>query len=99
MKIAVGKRFPLKEAYPFAEAQGLGDEVAYIKGMHVNWHGKYTYNSTVRRGYIIDLLKRRGLLDDFFSQKWRRGLTQAGRSECESCLRVMREYEELLGQS
>src|SRR5690606_39476457 len=72
------QRFPLKDAYRFAERQGLGDAIRSIREMKIDWKGQKTYNSTVRRGYVIELLKEHELLEEFFSKHWQRGFAEEG---------------------
>ncbi len=93
------QRLPLKtSAYPFAERHGLAEEVSDIEKMQVDWKkGKPTYNSTVRRGRIIQLFKQHGILDDFLDNEWPYGRTEEGMKEIASCLRVLEMYDEQLG--
>lgn len=85
------ERFPLTEAYSFAEAHGLSDEIARIKAMPTK--SEKSYNSTVRRGCVIVLFEREGLLHDFCTQVWPRGRTQEGAKEIEHCHKVKRDFD------
>jgi hypothetical protein len=90
MAVTKKGRFPLEEAYSFAKEHGLADEVERIREMPTKFK---SYNSTVRRGYVINLFERNGLLCDFFDQVWPRGRTLAGAKEIERCRSVKRDFE------
>ncbi len=83
-------RFPLEEAYSFAEEHGLADEIKRIRAMPTKFK---SYNSTVRRGYIINLFEREDLLCDFFDEVWPRGRTPEGAKEIERCRSVKHDFE------
>ncbi len=87
------QRFPLVAAYGFLMAHGLGAEAEAIQQSQ----GRLgSYNSTIRRGRVIDVLERSNLLDEFIASEWPRGSTEQGRRELESCKRV---YQRFLAQS
>ncbi len=87
-------RFPLKEAYAFAEQHGLGSEAETIRQMEIEWDR--SYNSTVRRGKLIQLFKSKQLLDEFIRVIWKNGLTRGGERELRACPRIADEYEAFL---
>src|SRR5713226_4281866 len=64
---------PLKTAYAFGSEHSLQAEVDEIKDMEIGWNLSYT--STVRRGYIVDLFEKRGLLEEFKAKHWAYGNT------------------------
>jgi hypothetical protein len=55
------KALPLLEAYKFGIQHGLQQEIATIRDMKIEWDLSYT--SSVRRGFIIELFKTRGMGD------------------------------------
>jgi len=90
MAISDKGRFPLVEAYAFAATHGLATEIAQLREMSTKFK---SYNSTVRRGFVIDLFERKGLLRAFIDQVWPRGHTAAGVSEIESCRNRRHDFE------
>jgi hypothetical protein len=78
-------------AYPFCESHGLTAEVDAIKRTPIDW--ELSYNSTVRRGYLIVLMEKHQIFDEFLDSVWPHGRTEAGRREIESCVDVMERYE------
>lgn len=71
------KNFSLFDAYDFLNAHELGQECEEIK----NSPDKYkSYSSTLRRAKIIQLVRDKGLLDDFCKTVWTSGLTDKGKS-------------------
>lgn len=88
------KVLPLNSAYPFAEDKKLQKEVDEIRNMEVEWD--LSYNSTVRRGHIVELFKRKGILPDFIDQSWPSGKTSWGERECDHYLRIKERYERFL---
>jgi len=86
--------FPLKEAYPFGERHGLSREVEEVRQMEIEWDSCYT--SSVRRGYVIELFKAKGLLDAFLREYWPKGLTDEGKANLRFWCKVKRRYEDFL---
>ncbi len=82
-------KFPLKPAYRFMEAHGLGREAETI---HLNRVQLLSYTSTIKRGKVIELLERNGLLEEFFGKEWPRGLTDQGRREVKHCKDVYHRF-------
>ena len=78
MEIKAEKAFPLRKAYPFAEQHGLSEEARRIQDREIadRWH-----TSSVRRGFMIALFERHGLLTVFKETLWPHGLTTAGTAE------------------
>ena len=83
--------FPLREAYPFAEASGLGTESSEIRDMEIEWGRRG--GSRVRRGRMIQLFEQHGLMKSFISKHWPAGSTPAGEARRRGCLRIADEYE------
>jgi len=85
---------PLTSAYAFGAQHGLQAEVDEIKNMEIGWNLSYT--STVRRGYIVDLFDKRGLLEEFKATHWANGNTPEGIRAKDSYLRIKQRYEDFL---
>lgn len=64
------KHLPLKKAYGFAAANGIENEAQKIKQSDIRWK---SYTSSIRRAFIIDLFRKRGLFDKFKNAHWRVG--------------------------
>ena len=88
------KVLPLNSAYPFAREHGLQEEVEEIRNMEVEW--ELSYNSDVRRGYIVELFRRKSFLDSFMQLHWPSGKSSWGERECGHYLKVKDRYEEFL---
>lgn len=91
------KVFPLKKAYPFAEQNGLSAEAQRIRDMEITWDRPYT--SSVRRGFMIEVLQDRNLLAAFESAHWPYGSTSRGDTEKQRCLTIKAEFVALKGGS
>ncbi len=63
----------LKSAYAFGAEHGLQTEVDEIRNMEIGWNLPET--SGVRRGYIVNLFEKRGLLEEFKATHWPNGNT------------------------
>ena len=66
----------LRLAYRFAAEHNLEREAEDIRKMPIDWNLKTT--SSVRRGYMVDLFEKHGLLDAFQDQHWSYGKTPSG---------------------
>jgi hypothetical protein len=88
------KRFPLIEAYAFAGENALSSQAQMIRDTDVEW-GR-SYESTVRRGYMIRLFQDHGLMPRFVATHWPYGTTTAGETERRRCLRVADDYDAYL---
>ncbi|MEK7992435.1 MAG: endonuclease NucS domain-containing protein [Planctomycetota bacterium] len=85
---------PLKEAYRFGRQHGLEREMAEIRDMEIEWDLSYT--SSLRRGYVIDLLANKQLLDSFKDQYWPAGRSAWGQRKTEFWLRLKSRYRDFL---
>jgi len=94
MEIRERAAFPLREAYPFAEAQGLGVAAAEIHDLEMEW--ERGYGSTVRRGRMIQLLEQNGLMEKFIAKCWPAGASPSGEARRRRCLRWADEYNRFL---
>jgi hypothetical protein len=88
------KVLPLKEAYLFGDAHGLEREISEIRDKEIEW--ELSYNSSVRRGYIIDLFTKRQLLEAFKDQYWPTGKTVWGQRKIDFWLRLKARYDHFL---
>jgi hypothetical protein len=84
----------LKAAYAFGIAHGLDREVSEIRDMVIEWDSSYT--SSLRRGYIVDLFEKHGILEEFKTNHWAQGNTPAGETKLRRFLRIKRQYEDFL---
>jgi hypothetical protein len=85
---------PLRAAYAFGVAKGLDKEIAAIKDMVIEWD--LTYDSSLRKGYIVDLFQTHGILDDFKAKHWNFGGTPQGERKLQRYLRLKQRYEDFL---
>ena len=88
------RALPLNLAYPFGAELGLQAEMNEIRNMEIEWDLKYT--SSVRRGFIVDLFEKRGILSSFKERYWPSGLTSWGDRKCEFYLGLKSQYEDFL---
>jgi hypothetical protein len=84
----------LKAAYAFGAAKGLQREVNEIRDMVIEWDSSYT--SSLRRGYIVELFERQGILDEFKKEHWAHGNSFAGETQCRRYLKIKKQYEDFL---
>src|SRR5262245_23310797 len=84
----------LRAAYRFAAEHGLEREAEEIRNMPIDWNLKTT--SSVRRGNMVDLLEKHGLLDAFKDQYWMYGKTSAGAQKQKWYLSLKARYEDFL---
>jgi len=88
------KALPLRTAYPWLSNHGLEKEAYEIRNMEVEWD--LPYSSTLRRGYIVDLLQKRNLFDQFKAECWTNGNSKEGKSLVRRCLKIYDRYQEFL---
>ena len=88
------KVFPLKDAYRFGDEHGLEQEIVHIRDMEIKWD--FSYTSSLRRGYVVDLFTKKQLLDAFKEKYWPTGNTAWGLRRCEFWLSLMERYEDSL---
>lgn len=67
---------PLRMAYPFGADHGMGRELDEIRNMRIDDGWRFSYTSSVRRGYVIELFQRKAVFDEFKRQCWRAGSDQ-----------------------
>jgi hypothetical protein len=73
------KTLSLKAAYAFGEQRGLQQEMDEIRNMVIEWDLSYT--SSLRRGYVVELFEKRGLLEEFKTTCWPYGNTPGGEAK------------------
>jgi hypothetical protein len=84
----------LRAAYAFGAAHGLEQETSEIREMVIEWDSSYT--SSLRRGYIVALFEKHGLLDEFKKEHWPFGNSSRGETRRLRYLHIKRQYEEFL---
>ncbi len=84
----------LRAAYRFAAEHGIGQEAEKIRMMPIDWDLKI--KSSVRRGYMVDLLEKHNLLDLFKDEYWAYGKTLAGEQKRKRYLSLKARYEDFL---
>jgi hypothetical protein len=94
MATGLTETLSLKAAYEFGIQHGLNQQVDDIRNMVIEWDNGYT--SSLRRGYIVQLFDKSGILNDFKSSHWPYGLTPAGEKKEKFYLRIKKRYEEFL---
>lgn len=82
---------PLRAAYAFGIEKGFEQEVDAIRSMDIEWDLPYT--STLRRGFVVDLLERHGIFDEFKAVHWRNGGTRAGDALVRRFRRIKSQYQ------
>ncbi len=85
---------PLREAYQFGVQHGLEEEVSAIRDMEIEWDRSYT--STLRRGFIVQLFRDKGVLETFKETCWKNGNAPDGEQRIRRYLRIKQQYEDFL---
>lgn len=85
---------PIKDAYKFGAEKGFEKEINDIKTMDVEWES--SYNTTVRRGYIVELFTKHSLLEEFKDKCWPFGRTKTGENHANFVLRIKQRYVDFL---
>jgi hypothetical protein len=87
-------QFSIKPVYAFGASHGLEKEVNDIRDMVIEWNSSYT--TSVRKGYLVELFEKHGILDEFKAKHWMLGNTPAGEKERQRVLRIKEQYEAFL---
>lgn len=91
-------RFPVLDAYNFAEDHGFSEETDRIR-LYSFPDGYPNFRMTsVRRSHMIELFKKHNLLEEFFSRYWKEGFEESGQKEMREYERRRIKYENLLNQ-
>lgn len=89
---------PLRIAYKFGIEHGFEHEIQEIRDMEIEWD--LSYNSSVRKSYVVDLFQKNGIFEDFKKTHWPTGNTPDGEARLRRLARIKTQYEEFLaGQS
>jgi hypothetical protein len=89
-----GPGFQIAAAYTFAEQRGLVAEAETIRNMPI--HPSITRGSAVRKGALVDLLERRGIMADFIDHHWPNRNTPSGEKRRSVFLQRLRLNEKRL---
>jgi hypothetical protein len=75
--------FPIKEAYKFAAANGLGAQAETIRKnpFRFDRRGLRDRSSSIRSGYMIVLFQSKGLFEKFQKEHWPYYETEHGKAE------------------
>jgi hypothetical protein len=82
---------PLKAAYAFGAANGLANDIAAIRDLEIEWES--SYDSSLRRGYIVELFQRHSIFEEFKKQHWHAGNTPRGERWTRRFLKIKKAYE------
>jgi len=85
--------FPLEEAYVFLEEKGYGNVHSEVLKLHT-YNGKR--ESTVRRGYIILFMEKKGMLNEFLEKYWPDGKT-TGKINMQYCINFYHKVDSIKG--
>lgn len=88
------KALPLREAYRFGIEHSLQEETSAIRDMEIEWDLSYT--SSLRRGFVIQLFKEKGLLEAFKEAYWPNGNTPNGERRIRRYLKIKQQYNDFL---
>ena len=88
------KTLSLKEAYVFGAEHGLEREISEIRNMEIEWDK--SYDSSLRRGYIVELFEKNGIFEEFKANCWANGNTHGGEVKRRRYLRIKKQYEDFL---
>src|SRR5690242_8426443 len=88
------KQLSLKAAYAFGINHGLEEQVDEIRNLVIEWDLSYT--SSLRRGYILELFKKHGILERFKAAHWAFGNTPGGEGKERLYLRIKQRYDDFL---
>lgn len=90
--------FPNKHAYVYAKEHDLEEAAISIRSMTIQkW--ERNYETSVRRAYLIELLKIHGLLDEFMTHYWPIGFESEGRKQLEFLYKLKLDYESFLDKA
>lgn len=78
---------PLKSAYTFGVDPGLRAELNAIRNMEIGG-SLSNLSSSVRRGFVVSLFEKRGILEEFKATHWAYGNTPEGHKKQDRYLRL-----------
>lgn len=85
---------PLKLAYMFGASKGFEKEISEIRSLVIEWDS--SYDSSLRRGYIVELFERNEIYEEFKALHWSHGNTPGGQTFRKRFLNIKRRYEDFL---
>ncbi|GAM11756.1 endonuclease NucS [Geobacter sp. OR-1] len=85
---------PLLLAYTFGVSKGLEREISEIRSLVIEWD--LSYDSSLRRGYIVELFEQNGIYQEFKALHWPHGNTSGGETFRRRFLNIKRRYEDFL---
>lgn len=92
----MGYKLPLTDAYKFCLENGVGqDAISAIKAIDADDYEDHS-SSTVRRGYIIDLMLQRGIFTKFADNYWPYGNTLSGQNKQLFYTNVKKSFDHFL---
>jgi hypothetical protein len=89
-------QFSIYPLYAFGAAHGLEKEVNSIRDMDIEWDS--SYSTSVRKGYILELFEKHGILDEFRAKHPIWG-SPPGDKERQRVLRIKDRYQAFLAGS
>jgi hypothetical protein len=90
----LSRTLSLRAAYQFGNERGLEQEVRKIRELVVEW--TLSYDSTVRRGYIVELFEEKQVFDEFKIMHWQFGNTPEGEGQRNWYINIKNRYEAFL---
>jgi hypothetical protein len=91
------KVLPLIQAYRFGVGKGLTEPVAEIRSMALDGVPE-DRKSTTRRGYIAQLFREHGCMDEFIDTHWPNGHTDDGERTLRRCEQLRLRHQEILAE-
>jgi len=88
------KALSLIAAYGFGAEHGLAAEIAEIRSMAIDG---MPHTSSVRRGYVAQLFREKGLLEAFIQRHWAFGSSPGGAKKLRYYERLRTRHQQLLG--
>lgn len=82
--------FPLKKAYPYLIDSGFSNIVDFVRNELTipDIIIQIKRRSSYRRGYLINLMKDKNLLEDFLRKYWENGHSPKGIANMNYCLNL-----------
>ena len=89
-------RFPVIDAYNFAEDHDLSEDVDRIRSYSPPDVDPKFRMTSVRRTHMVELLRKHGILEEFFKKYWNEGFEDNGKRELREYENRRIKYEKLL---
>jgi len=93
-RIMSPEALPLRLAYAFGVAHGLEKEINDIRSLVLEWD--LSYDSSLRRGYVIELFKNNQIYEQFKAEHWQYGNTSQGETKERRYLKIKKRYEDFI---